>query len=77
VFSIGPVQIEFDELVDLRFGVHLMAVERSLQIVQLVGVGFFAEDRRLVVVLEGFLDLVGIVHEIENEHVVFLAVRPV
>ena len=44
---------------------------------QLVRVGFLAEDRRAVVVGERLLDRLGVVHEIEDEHVVLLRMRPV
>ena len=75
--AVGPIQVECHEPVDLRVGIHLIAVERGLEVVQLIGVGLLAEDRRPVIVDEGFLDGIDIVHEVEHEHVVFLRVRPI
>ena len=44
---------------------------------QLVRVGLLGEDRRAVVVGEGLLDRLGVVHEVEHEDVVLLRVRAV
>ena len=85
--AVGPTQVESHEPVDLRVGIHLsllgsvsslrIAAERGLEVVQLVGVRLLAEDRRPVVVGERLLEGIGIVHEVEHEHVVFLRVRPI
>ena len=44
---------------------------------QLIGVGLVGQDGRAVVVGEGGADGVGVVEEIEHEHVVLLGMRPV
>ena len=44
---------------------------------QFVGVRLLAEDRCPVVVRERLLDGIGIVPEVEHEHVMFLRVRPI
>ena len=48
--AVGAAEVERDELVDLRLGVDLVAVEVGLEVVQLVRVGLLAQDRRAVVV---------------------------
>ena len=73
----APPRYSADEFVDLRVGVDLVAVERRLEVVQLVRVGLLAQDRRPVVVGERLLDRVRVVHEVEHEDVVLLRVRAV
>ena len=75
--AVGTAQVERDELVDLRRRIDLIPVERGLEVVQLVRVGLLRQDRRAVVVGERLLDRVGVVHEVEHEHVVLLRVRAV
>ncbi len=48
--AVRPVQVEIHEVIDLNRRVNLIAVEVGLEVVELVGVGLLAEDRRPVVV---------------------------
>ena len=75
--AVRAAEVQRHEFVDLRGGIDLVAVERGLQVVQLVRVGLLGEDRRAVVVGERLLDRVGVVHEVEHEHVVLLRVRAI
>ena len=75
--AVRSTQIERHEPVDLRVGIHLIAVEGGFEVVQHVGVRLLAEDRHPVVVSERLLDGIGMVREVEDEHVVFLRVRPI
>ena len=75
--AFGPAQVAPHELVDLFLGIDLGAVQVRLQVVQLVGVGLVGQDRRPIVVRERLADGVGVVEEVEHEHIVLLGVRPV
>ena len=50
--AVGVAEVQRDEVVDLLLVVDLVAVEVGLEVVQLVGVGLLAQDRRSVVVRE-------------------------
>ena len=63
--------------VHVGLGVDLSTIKVRLQVVQLVRVRLLRQDRRAVVVRERRLDGVGVVQEVEHEHVVLLGVRPV
>ncbi len=39
LIAVGAAEVELDQPVDPRFVVDLVAVERRLQVVQLVGIG--------------------------------------
>ena len=75
--AVLPAQVAPHELLDLFLGIDLGAVQLRLQVVQLVGVGLVGQDRRPIEVYERVADGVGVVEEIEHEHVVLLGVRPV
>jgi hypothetical protein len=51
----APPRYSHHELVDLLRRIDLVAVERGLQVVQLVRVGLLGQDRRAVVVGERLL----------------------
>ncbi|MDT4870966.1 hypothetical protein FQZ97_1060690 [compost metagenome] len=55
----------------------MLPVEFSLEVVQLVGVGFAGLYGGAVVILERRLHCLGVVGEVEHEGVVLLRVRPV
>ena len=57
--------------------VDLAAVERGLEVVQLVGVGLVGEDGGAVVGLEGVADGIAVVAEVEHEDVALLGVGAV
>ena len=75
--AVGAAEIQLDQFIDLRSVVDLVAVERGLEIVQLVRVGLLAEDRRPVIVVERLLDRFRVVHEVEHEYIVLLRMRAV
>ena len=75
--AIRPVQVALHERRDLLRPVHVGGVQIRLEVVQFVGVRLVGKDRRAVVVSEGLGDRVGVVQEVEHEHVVLLGVRPV
>ena len=66
-----------NQTVDLFLGIDLRAVQFGHQVMQLVGVSLVGEDRSTIVGFERVLDGVGIVQEIQNEHVVLVGTRPV
>ena len=39
---------------------------------QLIGISLFGKDRRAVVVAEGLLNTVTVIHKVEHEHIMFL-----
>jgi len=75
--AVCAVKVERHEQIDLRVGIDLVCVEGVLQIVELIGIGLLGKDGGAVVVGESCLDHVGIVHEVEHEHVVLLLVSAV
>ena len=76
--AVRAAEVQLDELVDLRRRVDLAAVERRLQVVQLVRVGLLAEDRRAVVVRERRLRSCRCRSwKSSTKHVVLLRVRAV
>ena len=60
------IYIHADELIDLRLRIHLIVVQCVLQIVELIGIVFFAEDRRTIVIGESRLNRVHVVVEVED-----------
>ena len=74
---VRSLQILADERLHLLGRVDLAAVERGLEIVQLVRVGLLAQHGGAVVRREGLLDRIGIVLEVEDEAVVLAGMRPV
>ena len=72
--SVLPVQIEPYELFDFRLVVDLEAVEIRLEIVQLIRIGFPAQNSCPIEWLERFLDHLCLVQEVEHEDIVFLRV---
>ena len=75
--TVGSRKVQRHQLVHLGRAVDLIPVQRRLEVVQPVGVGFVRQDGRLVVVGEGVLDGVGVVGEVQHEGVVLLGMRPV
>ncbi len=57
--------------------VHLITIQVGLEVVKLVRIRLFAQDRRPIVRLEGLPDRLGVVLEIEHERVVLLRVGAV
>ena len=57
----GFGKVLFHQVVHLRGAVNLVAVERRLEVVELVGVGLLRQDGGTVVVGERVLDDVGVV----------------
>ena len=57
--------------------VDLVGVKFALEIVQLVGVRLFGQDRRAIVRGESLFDDVGVVHEVQYCHIVFLRMRTI
>ena len=57
--------------------VDLITIEAGLQVVQLVRIGFFAENRGSIVRFERRSDAPGIVHEVQHESVVLPRTRTV
>src|SRR5450756_2067101 len=77
LFTVRPVQVVGDQLFHLLGSVDLESIECRLQIVQLVGVGFVAQDGRSVVVFKGHADGVGVVGKVEDKRVPLARVGPV
>ena len=57
--------------------IDLGIIQRRLQVVQLVRIGFLGQQRRAVIVLEGVGDRLAVVLEVEHEAVVLLRMRAV
>ena len=74
---VGAGEIQLDEVLDLGAGVDFRFAQRGREVVQLVGVGLAAEDRRAVVVREREFDAVAVVQEVEDERIVLLGVRAI
>ena len=58
------------ERLDVGISEHAVVEKPALQFVEEVGVGLFREEGGLVVRLEGLLDLIGLVGEVENHRAV-------
>lgn len=77
LISIRAGEIASDQIVHLLGGVNPCGVQVRLEIVELVRIGLLGQDRRAVVVREGFADRVCVVHEVEHEDIVLLRMGPV
>lgn len=74
LIAISAREIQTNELVNLGRIVDLIPVQRGLEIVKPVWIGFVAQDRCSIELVERCADRLGIVHEIQNEGVVLLGV---
>ena len=75
--AVGAAEEQLDDLLHLFGRIDLRVVQRGLQVVQLVGIGFLRQQRGAVVVLKRERDRFAVVLEVEHEAVVFLRVRAV
>ena len=62
---------------DLLIRINLSAIQRGLEIVQLIGIGFIRQNSRAVVIGKSFLYLIGIVVKIQHKRIALIGVGAV